>query len=102
VRTRILDLAKKELSKAIDWYDRQLEGLGGEFLDDFETGVATIQNNPKAYGLILSRQSKREIRGYVMKCFPFVIVYEVLPEQICIIAVAHGRKRPGYWKRRKS
>jgi toxin ParE1/3/4 len=102
VRTRILDLAKKEFSRSITWYDRQREGLGGEFLNDFDTAVAAIQNNPKGYGLMLGGKSKREIRGYVMGRFPFVIVYELLAKEICIIAVAHGQKRPGYWNRRKS
>jgi toxin ParE1/3/4 len=101
LRTRILDVAKKELSRSIDWYDRQREGLGGEFLNEFADAAATIRQNPKGFGLMLGRKAKREIRGYVMKRFPFAVVYEVLAREICIIAIAHGRKRPGYWKRRK-
>jgi hypothetical protein len=37
---------------------------------------------------------------YVMKRFPFVVVYRVTTDRIEIIAVAHGSRKPGYWKKR--
>ncbi len=39
-------------------------------------------------------------RRYLLKRFPFVIVYRAAESRIEIIAVAHGRRRPGYWAAR--
>jgi len=35
-----------------------------------------------------------------MKRFPFAIIYRDTPEAIQVIAIAHGHRRPGYWKKR--
>ncbi|MHB0958931.1 MAG: hypothetical protein ACYC0X_26630 [Pirellulaceae bacterium] len=37
---------------------------------------------------------------YLMKRFPFVVIYRVTTDRIEIVAIAHGRRKPGYWKRR--
>ncbi len=39
-------------------------------------------------------------RRYLMKRYPFVVVYRLAADRIEIMAVAHGRRKPGYWKRR--
>jgi toxin ParE1/3/4 len=39
-------------------------------------------------------------RRYLLKRFPFVIVYRAGESRIEIVAVAHGRRRPGYWAAR--
>ena len=39
-------------------------------------------------------------RRLVLRRFPFSIVYRVDTERVLIIAIAHQRRRPGYWARR--
>jgi plasmid stabilization system protein ParE len=39
-------------------------------------------------------------RRAVLRRFPFVIVFRDTAERVEIIAVAHGRRRPGYWQDR--
>lgn len=39
-------------------------------------------------------------RRYLMRQFPYVIVYRELETHIQVVAVAHGRRNPGYWKDR--
>jgi len=38
-----------------------------------------------------------ELRRHLVRKFPFGILYRIEPEKIVIIAVAHLRRRPGYW-----
>ena len=40
-------------------------------------------------------------RRYVMRRFPFILVYPVRVDDVRILAVQHGRRRPGYWKNRE-
>jgi hypothetical protein len=40
------------------------------------------------------------VRRYVFPRFPFSLLYRVLEGNVEIIAVAHGKRRPGYWRTR--
>jgi hypothetical protein len=37
-----------------------------------------------------------------MRRFPYLVVYREVSTGLQVIAVAHGRRRPGYWKNRAS
>ena len=39
-------------------------------------------------------------RRFVMQRFPFSVVYLDDPELVTIVAVAHSKRKPGYWKDR--
>jgi hypothetical protein len=36
----------------------------------------------------------------VLRRFPFVIIFREAAVRIEILAIAHGRRRPGYWRDR--
>ena len=38
-------------------------------------------------------------RRYVFPRYPFSLVYILRDDDVEIVAVAHGRRRPGYWDR---
>jgi len=39
-------------------------------------------------------------RRFILQRFPFAIVYRELPAAIQVLAIAHARRKPGYWKQR--
>jgi len=39
-------------------------------------------------------------RRFLFRRFPFQIVYRVANDRIEVVAIAHGRRKPGYWKTR--
>ena len=41
-----------------------------------------------------------ELRRRLVRRFPFGILYRIEPEEIVIVAVAHLRRKPGYWRER--
>jgi plasmid stabilization system protein ParE len=87
--------AQAEFISAAQFYERQTEGLGLEF-------IATIQN---AYeGLPESPASGapfgRRLRRLLVPKFPYGLLYRVEPERIYIIAVMHLHRQPNYWRSR--
>jgi hypothetical protein len=42
----------------------------------------------------------RRARRYVFPLFPFSLVYHLRGDEVEVLAVAHGRRRPGYWRSR--
>jgi toxin ParE1/3/4 len=40
-------------------------------------------------------------RKFLLRRFPYAVVYRITESAIQVIAVAHGRRRPSYWKSRR-
>lgn len=89
----------EELDEAGAWYDAQLPGLSLELLDAVEEAIELIVQRPAAWQRD-SVVADREIRRFVMKRFPFSIVYYVADDIVRVIAFAHAKRRPGYWRLR--
>jgi len=66
------------------------------FLPETEQAMQAIAESPMTWRIIEGKLRRRLIRR-----FPFGILYHVEPERIVIVAVAHLRRRPGYWRGRK-
>ena len=87
--------AADEAEAAIAWYRQRSTKAAAAFLREIENALEAIAENPErwpAFG--------PPTRKYLLRRFPFLIVYRELPEAIQVLAVAHGRRRPGYWKHR--
>lgn len=41
-----------------------------------------------------------DVRKAVVRRTPYLVVYIILPDQIVIVAIAHVRKKPSYWRDR--
>jgi toxin ParE1/3/4 len=93
----IHDKAKQELDQSIGYYEQQKRGLGLDFLSEVENALEKIKINPNI-GL---PYKIKEIRRYVMRRFPYSIFYTEFAGFIWIVAIAHAKRKPDYWKKRK-
>ena len=87
--------ARMDALDAYDWYCQRSQQAANAFQEELREGGRAIEHSPELWPRYLSGT-----RRSVMKRFPFVVVYRVTRERIEIVAVAHGRRKPGYWKRR--
>jgi toxin ParE1/3/4 len=85
-------VARLEADWAFDWYRDRSRRTADRFQRELERGQSAIQNAPDGWAAYL-----HGTRRYLLKRFPFVMVYRVVAHRIEIIAVAHGHRRPGYW-----
>ena len=92
---RLDEGARAELLEARDYYNSQLPGLGNELIDEFKTTVDCIIENPEAWQQITPRHRRCRFHR-----FPYNVIYEILPDTILIIALAHAKRKPGYWRSR--
>ena len=81
--------------EAAKYYESQAPGLGVAYLSEVEQNVAAIAESPMMWPIV-----EDELRRHLVRKFPFGIIYRIEPENIVIIAVAHLRRRPGYWRKR--
>ena len=91
-------LARAELRMARDWYEAKQSGLGNRLLSEVFDALESIERDNEI-GL---RYENTRFRFRKMRRFPYVIYYECLPERVRVVAIAHERRRQGYWMRRKA
>jgi plasmid stabilization system protein ParE len=87
--------AEAELADAVDWYNRQLPGLGAEFLLAVDALMRQIlrvpMQNMKVHG---------NIRRGLLRRFPYAVYYLVETKRVVIIAVFHAKRDPQQWQNR--
>ena len=92
---RLHPLAEEEMNEAAQFYERRVSGLGDEFLDEFERCTARIVSFPES-----GQRCYESFRRMLFARFRFSLIYEIVRDHIFIVAVAHQRQRPGYWRER--
>lgn len=95
MKIRIHELAAKEFDDAIDWYDKQSEGLGKRFKRIVTKSIEKIRNNPEWY----LKESDDLYKSYIPK-FPYKILFTIEKHEIIIWAIAHMHRKPWYWQTR--
>ena len=80
-----------DIKGSYNWYEKQLEGLGKEFLYELENGFEAIQNFPNAWA-----NYQYDFKRYILNKFPFSIIYKISNEGICMIVVMHNSINPSY------
>lgn len=87
--------AEQELFEAALRYNSEVPGLGHRFGEEVSRVVQLLVGNPE-----LGSRVDENLRHFVLRRFPFSIVYAVTSELVYIVAVAHGSREPGYWQPR--
>jgi toxin ParE1/3/4 len=88
--------AREEFLAAISWYESQVPGLGARFVAEIERCLTLLLEAPQI-GSPLGPKLRRVV---INDGFPYSIIYAVLRDTLYVVALAHGSRRPGYWRRR--
>lgn len=92
---RFIRPARDEMVLAAERYEGERIGLGADFLDEVQHVIDAARDYPES-GTPLMRGTRR----LLLRRFPYSVVFRDEPESILIVAVAHHRRRSGYWSRR--
>lgn len=87
--------AKKEFYEAIDYYEDCQIGLGLEFAKELYDSVDRIIRFPNTWP-----QFSSNTRRCLTNRFPFGIIYQIIDNEIFIIAIMQLNRKPNYWKKR--
>lgn len=97
---RIEPEASAELTEAAIWYEKHRSGLGNEFLEAIDRTLQAIARFPKTGSPVAGVPAGLEVRRMPVRRFPFHVVYLELRGTIRVLAFAHDRRSPRYWRSR--
>jgi plasmid stabilization system protein ParE len=89
--------ASAELEAAAQWYEERRSGLGVEFIEAFDSALAQIARWPDVGQLVSGLPSDISARRQPFARFPYHVVYLTWQGVVRVLAVAHDRRKPGYW-----
>jgi plasmid stabilization system protein ParE len=92
---RIHEGARREANLATVWYAERSLSTGRRFRDELLSGFKAAAAAPLRYPSYL-----RGTRRVLLKKFPYFIVFLDGPDEVTIVAVAHAKRKPGYWRKR--
>ena len=81
---------------AYEWYAERNPSAANAFIAALDHAVREIHESPERWPVYL-----HGTRKFLFRRFPYSVIYRVTDVAIQVVAVAHGRRRPGYWKTRR-
>jgi plasmid stabilization system protein ParE len=84
--------ARAEFDEAVEYYDQQRQGLGGELRAEVREFLPRLQRSPLTFPV-----ERGEVRRLILARFPYKLLYSVESDHVYVIALAHRRRAPAYW-----
>jgi len=94
-RLRFLAEARREIDAALEWYLARSRQAAEAFVRELDHAAILIAESPGVWS-----RHERESRRYVLRRFPFDLIYRESGDMIEVIALAHRKREPGYWHSR--
>ncbi|MFM9962480.1 MAG: type II toxin-antitoxin system RelE/ParE family toxin [Planctomycetaceae bacterium] len=89
--------AAAEFEEALCWYSERSERAAKGFDEAVSKALRKMEQAPERWPLI----DRRHRLIILEKPFPYHVVYRVDDDVLTVIAVAHHRRRPRYWRGRR-
>lgn len=90
------ELAEREMNEAAAYYASARPGLGEAFIAEVQRSVDLLVAAPLA-----GQPVEGDVRWWLLRRFPYSVVYRVRADHVRILAVAHHKRRPLYWSERR-
>ncbi len=83
--------AEAEIIANERWYAQRSPAVAEAFIAEVDGAVAGIGESPETWP-----RYRRGTRRFVLRRFPFSVVYRIEDDVVYVVAVAHAKQRPEY------
>lgn len=95
IRISFHPAAVAEMEAALQWYTERSPSAARAFAAEVNACVERVRKAPERWPRYV-----HGTRRYLFPHFPYSLVYRIYSGELEIVAVAHHRRRPGYWQSR--
>jgi plasmid stabilization system protein ParE len=93
---RLRPIAKRDLKEATAWYRDRNEDAARRFTQEVSRTLDFLEQFPGSGGFAPGIEDAA-VRRFPVRNFPYHVVFIRLPNRISVLAIAHYRRKPGYW-----
>jgi plasmid stabilization system protein ParE len=91
----LLPLAEEEIKEAFLWYFERSPVAADAFRTEIFAAIERLAADPTMWPA-----DEEGARYFILRRFPYTLHYEIAASTVTVLAVAHQRRRPGYWHER--
>ncbi len=91
----IIAAARYEFDEAFDWYAKRSPGAAIGFIAEIDAAIEKIGFDPERFP-----KTYANCQRCILNHYPYSVIYYHTPERIIIVAIAHAKRRPAYWRSR--
>jgi len=91
----ILPDAEVEIREAFQWYFERSPIAADAFRTEALEAIDHLGTDAQLWA-----EDTDGIRRYILRLFPYTAFYEIQGNAVTVLAIAHRRRRPGYWRER--
>jgi plasmid stabilization system protein ParE len=95
MRVRLEPPADLEFSEATAYFGDQSSRTAEEFVSEMIAAMHLLTQFPRIGAPVFG-----DVRRLLLRRFPYQLVYRVMGDEVRVYAVAHLKRRPGYWRKR--
>ena len=95
---RLRNAARRDLREAAAWYRDRDPDIARRFLDEVFGAIALLEQFPGTGGPVFGIDDP-DIRQLPVENFPYQVVFKRFNDRLSVLAIAHERRKPGYWDR---
>lgn len=82
-----------DFTRALRYYNEQNPAVAERFDESVAEAIEVIQRDPLVWA-----KFDRQHRRYSVRGFPYSVFYRTTRDTIEVVAIAHAKRRPNYWK----
>ena len=94
---RLRPRARRELREATEWYRSRNSEVAERFAAEVRQTLRHLEQFPESGGVVPG-VSDADVRRFPVHNFPYHVIFIRFDSHISVLAIAHDRRRPGYWK----
>ncbi|PIX96372.1 MAG: hypothetical protein CO126_07185 [Hydrogenophilales bacterium CG_4_9_14_3_um_filter_63_34] len=95
MKVRFLSEADVEFRESARYYEDKAPGLGVAFIAEVHRVAAIVASQPS-----IGSPVDDELRKFILRRFPYNVIYSIEGDEVVMTSVAHHKRRPFYWSRR--
>ena len=84
--------AEVNYTESLNWYVERSTEAANDFDAELDRAISQISADPECFPMCDPRH-----RYFLLRRFPFRIIYRIVASDVVVIAVAHGSRSPSYW-----
>lgn len=100
MRLRFHPEALRELAEAVAFHENERVGYGGLLFDEVARRIGQAAQFPRSGTPVGGFAEHYDVRQFALQRFRYLVVVAIIRGERMVMAVAHTRRRPGYWRDR--